>query len=370
MEHIAEDVEHYLRRHWRLRLQREHRRVASRYGVPLAPVFIDIHEGSSQSGRWDARARVISISRELIRRAAWDVVVEVLKHEMAHQLVTDRLGGGDAHGPLFRQACQALRVAAWAMTASGALPEHMPDWRRDPDGEDSEAHRLLRRAEKLLALAESANEHEAALAMQRVRELYARHNLDQLVREVNPDWVSCVVPLNRKRIEGPDSLIASILNAHFFVTTLSIETWDAASLTESKAFEILGTRQNVELAEYVFHFLRHRIEVLWRQHRAETGVPGAARRDYLMGLLTGFRRKLDEPVVAAPEERALLRRADAALQDFLHERYPRLQMRRFQRGGRDPETFHAGVAKGREITIHRGVGADNGNRGRLIGHDN
>ena len=63
--------------------------------------------------------------------------------------------------------CRRLGVATWASSASCDLPPEIPDWHQRVL--TSEEERLLNRAEKLLALAESSNEHEAALAVERVR---------------------------------------------------------------------------------------------------------------------------------------------------------------------------------------------------------
>ena len=46
-----------------------------------------------------------------------------------------------------------------------------------------EDEKLLRRAEKLLALAESDNENEALVAMERVQELYTKHNLKKIQKK-------------------------------------------------------------------------------------------------------------------------------------------------------------------------------------------
>src|SRR5207237_610844 len=101
---------------------------------------------------WDPIGRVITITPALIERHAWNVVLEILKHEMAHQLVTELYGDADVHGAMFAQACDRLGVIEWARTASGELPETISDW-RERGSADPEAVKLLDRIEKLLALA-------------------------------------------------------------------------------------------------------------------------------------------------------------------------------------------------------------------------
>jgi len=162
-------------RAWTDRLYTEYENILFHYRIRLNTPLIRISELTATWGQWAQLTRTITLSHRLIERHSWDVVVEILKHEMAHQLVDERLGGDDLHGPVFRKACNMLGVADWAAKASGELPQEIPSWRNLAVTPEEE--RLLKRVEKLLSLAASTNEHEATLAMQRVRELYARHNL-------------------------------------------------------------------------------------------------------------------------------------------------------------------------------------------------
>lgn len=365
---LPEALEQATLRAWTLRLQHEHRAVRERYGLPLTPVVIQLGESRSQWGSWNPATRVLTLSRHLLREYPWAVVVEILKHEMAHQYVTDVLRRNERHGPGFQVACERLRLPPWAAAASGELPHDIPDGHGWVDAPESEEFRLLRRAEKLLALAESANEHEAALAMQRVRELYARHNLEHLRQQAARQYVHCVISFKRKRTDIVDSLIGGVLMEHFFVTTVLVTTYDTRDLCEYRALDVMGTRENVELAEYVYHFLRHRADALWQRHRKANAAPARHRTDFLLGLFQGFGQKLRAPLLT-PEETALVRAKDAGLESFKRHHYPRLRTSSHTGGGHDANAFHSGHAEGRNLTIHKGMGADNGNRGRQLGHD-
>src|SRR4030095_14857783 len=90
-------------------------------------------------------------ARRLATKEPWATLVEVLKHEMAHQYVLEvlRIEDESAHGPAFRDVCQRLGIdakAAGLPTTSSART----------DDED----RVLSRIAKLLALAESSSVHE------------------------------------------------------------------------------------------------------------------------------------------------------------------------------------------------------------------
>jgi len=372
---VGDEARREILRAWTERLYAEYENVLYHFGVRLATPVIRIDTLSGSWGQWSAAARTLTLSRTLVEQYSWDVVIEVLKHEMAHQLVTDRLGGQDLHGPVFRQACRMLGVAEWAAAASGELPSEIPSWREKQLSDEEE--RLLKRAEKLLALAESANEHEAALAMQRVRQLYAKYNLERLDARREPAHVYCVIDNKQKRIASDESMIFSILNEHFFVRAIYTSLYDAKDLCAYKVVELHGTRENVLMAEYVYHFLKTRLDSLWRDYRrrpGKTGLAGAkARRSYRLGVLSGFRDKLAQtPAVettagaestSPAQTKALLALADRQLDEFIAARHPRLSTRKWGSGYGDRDSFAAGKADGRALNLHRGLTHTGGNRG-------
>ncbi len=87
-------------------------------------------------GRWIPDTRTIEISLPLVVERPWGVVVEVLKHEMAHQYVHEVLGekSETPHGPAFRDACARLGVDARAsgMPVARGAPSERPRRKRRP----------------------------------------------------------------------------------------------------------------------------------------------------------------------------------------------------------------------------------------------
>lgn len=355
-----------LTRIWTERLYREYDNVVFHFGVKLIRPQIVISESESNLGLWNSETRTISISRKLILSHSWDIVIEVLKHEMAHQIVSEVYSYGDLHGALFRKACAILSVADWAACATGKLPEQVPSWREKTLADDDE--RLLKRAEKLLALAESANEHEASLAMKRVRELYERYNFDHIRAAKAPENVWTVLCRKKRKTDVIDSMILSILNKHFFVRVIHTSLFDAVDCVEYKAAEVLGSRQNVLMAEYVYHFLRQKIESLTRDYRNETGASALQGRSYAIGLLTGFMQKLDRESGAnhTSEEKALVKSNDHLLAAYLRSRHPKITNRHFGASYRDAGSYENGRRDGGRISISRGVTHSTGNQGRLL----
>jgi hypothetical protein len=367
-------VEEPLHQIWTERLYQEFDNIVYRYRLKMRRPILRIEPMRSKWGTWDPLARTITLSSSLIEAHPWDAVIEILKHEMAHQLVTDVFGHDHRHGRHFDHACKVLRVADWARRASGGIPESIPHWKDRVLSEEEE--RLLKRVEKLLSLAGSSNEHEALLAMQRVQEIYARYNLARLKERRDASIVSLTINFRKQRIDRHESMICSILLEHFFVRIIYGRLYDAKALCEHRTVELIGAQENVLMAEYVYHFLWQKIRSLWEEYQARTGAPGLSKQDYMLGVLSGFRKKLAEgkegvmkaasAAYEAVETTALVARGNQELEAFIQHRYPRLGKRSWSATYRDHGTFADGVEEGRKLVLHKGISGKSGSRGLLL----
>lgn len=371
----AHSARNDLHRLWSERLYREYTNLLYQYSLPLRPASVRLEPMGSRWGVWDPEARLITLSTALIERYPWDVVLEVLKHEVAHQVVSEMFYRREQHGPAFAQACKLLAVADWAAQASGALPEQIVTWRDRAVSDQDE--RLLKRVEKLLSLATSSNEHEAFSAMQRVREIYARHNLQPASRA--PDVVSLVLGRKKKRIDRAETMIFGLLVQHFFVRAVYFSRFDAQDCCDYRVVEISGTQPNVLMAEYVHHFLLQQVESLWQTYRRAHGAGAGARHSYMVGVLAGFSEKLQrdaEQLKAATERelgvsqrQALVRAASTQLDDYIDARHPRLHTRSASRGRGDPASYGAGKEAGNKLVLRKGITDSAVQRGRLLTGD-
>ncbi len=366
-----ENAQEFRRRLWVRQLYREYDQIVYRYRVGLNAPVLKVGIMVSKFGYWDPLMRVITLSQDLIEKHPWDIVIEILKHEMAHQLVDEVFRGSSGHGKDFKDACVTLGVAPWAVSATGELPKEVPRWRDRALSEEEE--RLLRRVEKLLALAESTNEHEAALAMQRVQEIYRKYNLAQISGALQPALVYSMICRKRRKLSRPEALIFSILGEHYFVRVVHGHVFDAKDGCEYVMAELMGTRENVLMAEYVHAFLWTQIHSLWRSYQKETRAPGRRKNSYLLGVLAGFREKLRHSAEAAPAPAApvsnltaLVAAADKRVDEFVRARHPRLSRSTGRTVYSDPSLFEAGKAEGKKLTLRKAVTEKQGNRALLL----
>jgi hypothetical protein len=363
---------------WALQLLKEHEEICWYYKVPLKTPVIRIADINSAWGTWDHFTNTITISLTLITKHSWDVVLEVLKHEMAHQYVSEKFGqpNDTTHGELFKRACVKLGVSSWACKASGEIPEKIPTLRERVLSQEDE--RLLSKVEKLLSLAQSSNEHEALLAMDRVKQLYAVHRLDRLKRENLGDQMdSLILSCNKKKISRVESKIFAILGAHFKVKVIQTSLYDAIDCEKYKAAEILGRRENVLMAEYVYHFLMRQIESLWNERKRLLKCKGSLRTSYQMGVLSGFNEKLElvqstvssrqKTSVTVAEEKSLVMMENNELDQFVGLKYPRISKKSVGRGSLDASSFASGQQQGRQLNFNRPISSSKGFGGFLRG---
>lgn len=340
----------------------------SHFRSVLLPPTLALSDNESRLGEWQGATRTLVLSRHLLRLQPWPVIVEVLKHEMAHQYVHEilRLTDEAAHGPSFRAVCERLGIDA---RASG-LPV-TPD--EVAAGHDTDQARPLRRVARLLALAQSQNLHEAESAMREAQRLMLKHNLEaSAARATVPGdggrrySYRQLGPVKR-RIEESERLLAMLLSKHFFVESIWIPSYDVARGLRGSALEVCGTPENLEMAAYVYDFLSHTAEHLWREHKRAAGLPGdRERRTFLSGVMLGFSEKLDQET-KVQQQQGLIWRGDAELGRYLRQRHPHIR-RVAQRGQPRTETRAEGRKAGRNIILHRPItsGSTGGGGPRLL----
>lgn len=353
---------------WTKQLYREFDTLCYHHRIRLFTPVIVIRPLISRLGSYDHNLRTITIAEELVQKHSWQIVLEVLKHEMAHQIVAEIYQSDDLHGALFLQACERLGMEEWAKRASMTLPGPA-----DASATDGDSENITRRIQKLLALADSPNQHEALLAMQKVHELIERYNVAEISAERPSNFGTLLIEPKRKRIEAYQAKIASILSAHYFVQIVYSSLYDAKDLCEYKVIEILGTSKNVQFAEYVYWFLHNNLRIFWNDYRANHALKGPrSRNSFYLGVLNGFEDKLcamreaRADAVAKPRENAPLVVAERKLEGFVAYKHPRLYSMSSRRSFFDDKTYRDGKKQGQQLNLHQGIQTQGVNRGRRI----
>ena len=309
-------------------------------GVLRLPIFA-LLQGKSRLGLWEAHLRTLSISTDHIWEDSWDEVLETLRHEMAHQLVSEvyRETGETAHGPAFKKAAERLGV--------GAEPEDS----KAREGRETQA--IVRKIHKLFALASSSNVHEAEAAMATANTLLLKYNLAEVAEGGSSHYMSTRLGASAAAIPLHWKLVGSILNQFFFVECIWVSTYEAKKGRGERLLEVSGTPENVQMAEYVHEFLHVSAERLWKEARKVHG--GKRRREYLAGVLYGFEEKLESEKLKNKES-GLVWIGDKGLKSYFSEKYGRISSLR-GRGSRLGSAHQAGKEAGKRLKLQRPVGS-------------
>lgn len=322
-----------------------------------APLF-RLSESASVLGRWYAETRILELSRQLVHDAKWGQVVEVLKHEIAHQYVHEVLKVLDetAHGPAFRQICERMGTdpAASGMPADATVSDN------------PERERLLRRVTGLLALADSPNQHEAESATALAQRLMLKYN----IARIDADGAASGYGFRhigepKGRVYEPEHLLAGILADHFFVDAIWVPAFRPHDGRRGSVLEICGSHENLEMACYVHAFLSGTADRLWKEHKIDEGITSnRERRTYRAGVMEGFHSRLKSEQRRSASA-GLVWVGDPELDRYYKKRHPRIRTVRLQGHGHS-RTRASGREAGQQIVLHKGVKQGGRSRGRLL----
>lgn len=331
------------------------------HSVLRAP-SIQLHDAERRWGSWRADRRLITISRRQVLCYTWASVIETLKHEMAHQLVSELMHRDHEapHGAAFKEACRRLACDPAACGDGGVPLFRAGGAGRAADREDSR----LTRVQKLLALADNnPDEHEARAAFARASELMLKYNLEPATAPSR--YAHRQLGKLTGRVPHHHYVIAGILQEFFFVRCIWVDGYDVARGVRGSVLEIMGTPENVDMAEYVHECLVRQCEALWLAFKQARGLKDrAAKREYMDGLLSGFRRQL-RATAEQSAERGLVWLGDAGLKRFARQRHPRTTTSRLD-GVAPSEVRRQGVEAGERMRLHRPMTSKGGDRGLYL----
>jgi len=312
----------------------------------------------SRLGRWVPATRTVELSRPLVMDQPWGVVLEVLKHEMAHQFVDEVLRDPSetAHGPRFRAICMQLGIDP----AASGVPVPAPN------SEPTELGKIAERVARLLALAESPNVHEAEAAMAAAQRLLLKHNLDMRQAQTARGYTWRHLGQPTGRTTEAERVLSLILTKHFFVEAIWVPVYRPDVGKRASVLEICGSPENVDIADYVYSFMMHTAARLWSEHKVARAIAGDRdRRAFMAGVMNGMSTKLSKES-KRNEQSGLIWVGDGQLDTYFRRRHPHVRHSRYA-GQPRTEAYTQGQAAGAKIVIHKGVKAPVTTRGFVLG---
>ncbi len=351
---ILKDIDNILKTAWVRQLKADWKTANYHYFKnSMRLPNIELSYAEKILGEWKgANYRSLSISVSLIADNTWEYVQEVLYHEMVHQYVEEVLGIRDSlsHGETFKRICQENGIDH---TATGDIQSWV-EKRNNNSSVSSGNHKILDKVHKLLALAQSPNEHEAQNAMTKAHELLLKHNLSLLDVQTKLNYIYKQIGTVGRR-NPIKSIISSILCKFFFVEAIWTFGYDQHKNRSGQVLEIYGTPENVEMAEYVYDYLQTISELVWDEYKKREKINGNRhRRTFIYGLLDGFYNKLDSRTVEN-QSKKLVWKGDPRLNEFYRRRNPRRVCSSSRYSNSCQDAYDSGKNQGENLVIHKGI---------------
>jgi hypothetical protein len=272
----------------------------SRFGYRnmRVPLNIVVFEDATRLGFFDPHSYQVGINKRLMFLAKNDVIKNILRHELAH-LITFLEHGRDvaAHGEEFKTVCRKYSFSDQVRMAKANV-----ELENDMIEGDIPSEKLISRVKKLLSLATSDNEHESKLATTKANSLLLKHNLNNLKAVEAEEDVVCVKRvINGKKVTGKHRAIYEILKVFYVSPVFSYGQG-------SFYLEVIGSRTNVELADYVANFLDLELDNLWKSaQKSNKSLKGISKKNSFMnGVALGHVSKIKSVQTEIASSRELM----------------------------------------------------------------
>jgi len=319
------------------------------------PIF-SLSDMTNRWGYWSYEDREICLSRNLVRNYSWATVREILKHEMAHQLTQEVLGGlhEKPHGETFQKACHLLRANPKASDTYPTLDDRI---HAQEAGDDD---RLLTKVQKLMALAESSNQHEAEAAMAKAYELMTRFNISLMEQTTIRNYETIFVGKPALRNSREMHRLAVLLHKYYFVECIWVQAYVVEKQKMGRVLELIGTVQNLQIAEYVYYFVKNFIDTQWKQYNKTKRLSYHRRNDFAEGILEGFEYTLKKQKRRLKrkhslDDQALMKISDPQLIEYTNYLYPRIKNTSCSIGNSDETIINDGRRVGKNLVISKGI---------------
>ena len=317
------------------------------------PLF-GLKQLKSKLGYWSAERNEICLSRDFVLNHPWDSIREVLHHEMAHQFADQVLQAHNEspHGFAFQKACLLLRANPKASGHYQSLHNRIKFGALNSDDQ------MMIRIKKLMALSESPNHNEANAAMSKAHELIRKYNIQLLKLNENRNFESVFIGTPRLRHPREEYFIANLLQDFYFIEGIWISAYVIEKNKMGRVLEISGTISNIQIASYVYDFIKQYIHSKWTEYNNDLSLNRYRKSDFAVGIIEGFRSKLESRQHVRKKSDSgtyPVKIKDPLLTKYFSQRYPYIHRFRKNPSGSHENIFNDGIKIGMEMIIHKGI---------------
>ena len=247
-----------------MRIRREvYKNCGKKLSIPVFDLNPDIN---TKWGSWNPSTRLMTFSSKLFRNFELGAFEYVMRHEIAHQIVSeifDMDAHGISHGEAWERACKLVNIIPKHCSSSTFLSQFKGNSKSD----------MVEKVSKLLIHGNDSGctEHEAEAFMSKAKELMLRHDIvmgesDQTDRV----FIKRPFGLNYKRFPAWMWTLGRLLESNYNVK--NIRTYFYKDDVKHLRLELFGEPSNLDIAEYVGHALMAQAEVLYDKFRKERAL--------------------------------------------------------------------------------------------------
>lgn len=217
---------------------------------------------------------------------------------------------------------------------------------------DDKNEKIIEKIQKLLALSESSNPHEAERAAERAQALMLKHNIEmQSVTDHDSEYVGEETEVYKRQTIYA-KYINDILANFFFVRLVT------SRRSGGKVITIVGEKSNVQTAVYMREFLSVTFVRLWEQYKEETGSGVGAKQSFYYGVWKGFKDKMEAQKVEAEMRYDMVLVDDPKVNEKMLELFGKTSQRSGRRvNAGDAGATAAGYEQGQKISTNKAVSA-------------
>jgi hypothetical protein len=272
---------------------------------------------------FDENVCTIQIAEKVIHDT---MCADVLGHEVAHFLDHNKSG----HGEEFKAICAILGV---------------PTTARRPIDCINTIDTLLTKIQKLLALSESSNVHEAETAMIMARKLMHKYG----ITEVSPSqkiWRTVLTAYSNYTAEYKTiTRIVAKMTGTYIVLDKQYE---------SNYIRAHGTRTQLEIAGYLFDYLHTELATLYKKARKEGNLQGNAKSAFYYGILRSMDARFKEQDNTEGWGLVVSNTVDDLVKKFIYDEPLITSKSKSTRIG-NVQAYNMGQKAGKTLQIRQGV---------------
>lgn len=217
----------------------------------------------------------------------------------------------------------------------------------------------LEKIRRLLALATSSNEYEAAAAAAKAQELLFKHNLDmaQIKDEDDDNDVGMLLYPEVNQ----DAWRASLIDAVARATGCRVVR-DRGASASFTAYTLFGQPANIKVVIYLYEYLARELDRL-----APKGI--RIGQDWRLGAISAIGAKLQATLTefaeASPDTRALVTTTNQLVANRMRQQYPNLVSSRGP-SVRNGAAYEQGRQAGENIALRRALETDRNPAGQRL----